>query len=229
MKKLSMAVLFFVSAVFCFAQNSWLSLGGRLGGSTHFYKLGSDMYEGYDVENPHFSFDGAVQAAVHISDIFAIQTELLFTKDMGSVSEPGYDVKLSIESTSMLIPFLVKASFWSGNFVVSGITGIYFTIPLGDMKVKISENGYSESYDADFKKAPPGFMVGASGGIKLGPGNLLADLRYATDFGETEGSFEGETVSLYKRSMFMFSLGYEIGLLSKGGGGVAAGGSRRRR
>jgi hypothetical protein len=237
MKKSLLAVLLFTSAAFCFAQDNWLSLGGRLGGSVHFYKPGDDMYEGHDVDS-HFSFDGAVQAAVNISDIFAVQTELLFTRDAASVTERdgGYVGKVSCESTSLLIPVLVKASFRPGNFVLSGIAGIYFTVPLGDMKVKytLGGGGYNESGSTtgDFEKAPLGFMIGANGGIKLGPGNLFADLRYAMDFGETEGSFQGstETVSLYKRSMFMFFLGYEIGLIGKGGGGgVYSGGGGRRR
>jgi hypothetical protein len=233
MKKLLLAVLLFVSAAFCFAQSNWLSLGGRLGSSVHFYKPGSDMYEGYDVD-AHFSFDGAAQAAVNISDIFAVQTELLFTKDTVSVTDSysGYVGKMSAESTSLLIPILARASFRPGNFVLSGIAGIYFTVPLGDMKIKysIEEGGYteSESITADFEKAPLGFMIGANGGIKLGPGNLFADLRYAVDFGDTEASLEGEKLSIYKRSMFMFSLGYEIGLISKGGGVYSGGGGRRR-
>jgi hypothetical protein len=228
MKKLFMAFLFFVAAAFCFAQNNWLSLGGRLGGSAHFYKSGSDMYGEYDVDS-HFSFKGAVQGTVNITEMFAAQTELLFIKDAATAID-RYG-KLSGESTSMLIPFLFKASFRPGNFVVSGLAGIYFTVPLGDMKAKREYNdGYSYSEDIEFEKAPLGFMVGASGGMKLGPGNLFADLRYAMDFGETEVSYEGEKLSIYKRSMFMFSVGYEIGLIGKGGGGGgSSGGSGRRR
>jgi hypothetical protein len=188
------------------------------------------MYEEYDID-PHFSFDGAVQAALNISDIFAVQTELLFTEDKIAVADSdGYStVKLSGESTSMLIPFLAKVSFQPGNFVLSGIAGIYFTVPLGDMKINVTTSGYSSgSYSEDFKfeKAPLGFMIGASGGIKLGPGNLFADLRYAMDFSETEVSIENVTLEIYKRSMFMFSLGYEIGLLGKG---VVTGGNSSRR
>jgi hypothetical protein len=227
MKKSLTAVLFLVSAIFCFAQNNWLSLGGRMGGSAHFYKLGSDMYEGYDVD-PHFSFNGGVQAAVNIFDVFAVQTELLFVKDTATATDSGG--VLSIESTSLLIPFLAKASIRPGNFVLSGFAGIYFTVPLGDMDVSIEYNGSPYgSTTAKFEKAPLGFMFGADGGIKLGPGNLFADLRYAIDFSETGISLEGEEVSIYKRSVFMFSLGYEIGLFSKGGGGVSSGGSSRRR
>jgi hypothetical protein len=238
MKNLLTAVLFFVSVVFCFSQNTWLSLGARLGGSAHFYKLGSDLedfYSGVNIDiDSHFSFDGAVQAAVNISDIFAVQTELLFTKDTvtGTAHAGGYDIEESFESTSLLIPLLAKASFRPGNFVVSGFAGIYFTVPLGDMKDKrtVEYGGYidSESYNYEFEKAPLGFMVGASGGIKLGPGNLFADLRYAMDFSDTEASLENVTEALYKRSMFMFSLGYEIGLIGKGGGSVVTGGNSRR-
>jgi hypothetical protein len=239
MKKALIAVLFFVSAVFCFSEDTWLALGARLGGSAHFYKLGSDLenwYSGYNVDiDSYFSFDGAVQAALNISDMFAVQTELLFTKDTatGIIHDSGYVVKESFESNALLIPLLAKASFRPENYVLSGLAGIYFTVPLGDMKEKYTEeyggSTYSESYNWDFEKVPLGFMIGASGGIKLGSGNLFADLRYAMDFSETEASTENVTLALYKRSMFMFSLGYEIGLIGRGGGVVTGGNNSRRR
>jgi hypothetical protein len=233
-KKMVIALALFLTAAFCFAQrrgggstdawkNNWLYLGARLGGGPNFYKPASDLKDaGIDEIDGSFGFNGAAQIAVQLADVFALQTEFMVTHDEGTAKDSGYKVEASYDT--LLIPLLAKLTFRPNNLSFAGFAGIYFTVPLGDMEYKASGYGYSESEDLEYK-APAGFMIGASFGVNLGPGVLFGDIRYAGDFEETTIDFSGTDLDFFTRGKLPITIGYEIGLVSKGGG---SGGGRRR-
>jgi hypothetical protein len=237
MRKLFIVGLLFLSGALCFSQNmggddwknNWLFLGLRLGGSPNFYEpTSADKDAGVDSLDGSFGFNLAAQASVQLVELFAIQMELMYTHDEVSYSESGF--KLAFESDSLLIPVLAKLTYRPNNFFIAALGGIYFSVPLGDIKVTESYGGYSASVDLDYKP-PMGFMIGINAGMRLGPGVLFADLRYAGDFEETKadtGSVGGSNdMKVYTRGKLPITIGYEIGLISKGG--ASSGSGRRRR
>jgi hypothetical protein len=59
-------------------------------------------------------------------------------------------------------------------------------------------------------------LGGLSGALKLGPGLIFAELRYAADLGEPEP--RDAEIRAYRRSMASLTLGYELGFFVKKGG-----------
>ncbi|MDR3170156.1 MAG: outer membrane beta-barrel protein [Treponema sp.] len=200
-------------------KHNWLYLGARLGGSVGFYTPASD-WSGGDL-NAQVSFDFSAQIAVQIVRQFAVQMEFLFTSDKMDIEykDAYWDDNYKLTSHSLLIPILAKYTARPGNFSIQGFGGLYFTVPLGQMEVGWSY--YSTNYGSDSGSdsfdftAPVGFMIGGNFGIKLGPGVLFLDLRYAGDFSDTKISEDGESEEIYHRGKFLFSLGYELGLIRK--------------
>ncbi|GHV94413.1 hypothetical protein AGMMS50293_07330 [Spirochaetia bacterium] len=205
-------------------KNNWLYLGARIGGSPNFYKPAEEFKDlGVDSLEGSFGFNLAAQIAVQFVDLFAVQAELMYTHDKGSYKEGGYELNASYDS--LLIPILAKLTFRPNNFLIAPFAGIYFTIPLGEIEVKESLSGYgSDSEKYEFETSA-GFMIGASFGIKVGPGVLFADLRYAGDFTDTKIKDGGQSIEYFTRSKLPITIGYEIGLMSKGGS--SGGGGRR--
>jgi hypothetical protein len=212
-------------------SENWLYLGARLGGSMHFYEPSDDYFgnSGVSLDNSG-SFDGAIQISFQPIHFFAIQTELIFTKDRTNVSETGYmqsgsnyyRVKITetFDTNILTIPILAKLTYRPNNFYIAGLAGIYFNVPLGEAEltadIELLDYNYSDSVSENFTfETSPGFMVGGIFGIKIGPGTLFADIRYGMDFNDTKINFEQITASVYKRNIIHFSLGYEIGLIKR--------------
>jgi hypothetical protein len=103
-----------------------------------------------------------------------------------------------------MIPLLLKFTLGFGSIASQFFVGPYLSAPIGQLEQNVS--GYG-SDKLDFSPSP-GIMLGTSFGVKLGPGLLFFDGRYATDFVAT--TVDGNDA--YNRSKFLFSLGYEFGL-----------------
>jgi hypothetical protein len=207
-------------------------VGTRVGGSMKFYAPSRDYFGNSGLyPNKSGSFNGAIQAAFQPIDFFAIQTELLFSKDHTSFSETGYiqdssgkyyraKITETFDMNILTIPILAKFTYRPRNFYIAGLAGIYFNVPLGYAELGLSmtllDYNATDSISERFSfHTYPGFMVGSIFGIKLGSGVIFADIRYGIDFNDTKIEFDQRTVSVYKRSVLHISLGYEIGLIKK--------------
>ncbi|MDR0635805.1 MAG: hypothetical protein LBF87_01845, partial [Treponema sp.] len=85
--------------------------------------------------------------------------------------------------------------------------GGYFSLPLG--KLKVGDDG---SFDASI---PLGVVGGVNLGFKIGPGALFLDARYAMELGKTSISDGKGNLAIYSRAMASFTLGYEIGIITR--------------
>jgi hypothetical protein len=70
-------------------------------------------------------------------------------------------------------------------------------------------NGHEYSYNYT---TPMGFIAGGNIGVKLGPGTLFLDIRYAGDFEDIAIYGDWGSRAVYKRSLIFYSLGYEFGI-----------------
>lgn len=154
------------------------------------------------------SFDASLFAAVSIWSLFAIQAEAILTNDSFELFS-GNSSLMTVSYNSLMIPLLAKLVWRPSIFMVQGYAGAYLSLPMGQMEVK-HRNG---SYSADIPLMS-GFMAGGGFGIKLGPGSIIADIRYATDFGNVTINNNG-TRDISHRGKVYFALGYEFGLLTK--------------
>ena len=137
------------------------------------------------------AFSIAAHANVQIFNYFGVQLEGMLT--MG-LSEP-------FKGASLMVPALLRYSYYSGTMVVSGLGGIYLNLPTGDLK----ENFIYE------RKPMWGITAGFNLGNKIGPGFLYLDLRWGLDLGRTIYNEE----SVFRRNVISVCAGYEMGFLTK--------------
>jgi hypothetical protein len=201
----------------------WLRLGLRLGPSFRFYTPPDDTpYTGGDTQA--VSMDLALQAGVQILPFLSIQAEVVFTWDNASLwayegqtsgghtSANRYTIDYS--SFSLLFPLLAKFDFYPGEFKISPFIGAYCLVPLGNLKVSNSLNDGEDS--PSWSVSPPlGLLGGLSGAMKMGPGAIIADVRYAADL----ENLEAENKDIFRRSMISLTVGYELGFFPKKKGG----------
>jgi hypothetical protein len=227
----------------CFSQNifaadsgrawndNWLYVGGRLGGSVHFYQFGD-----YDIKNQG-SFDFALQLSVPLLKNFGIQTELMYSSEMTGFSEdttvivtsyvygmygtvismysyyPG-KINFNFKYNEFMLPILLRYNYEFGLFSIAGLFGPFFTVPTGKVEytATLTSLVYSEEYKTHYDVEDLfGVMVGLNFGIKLGPGTLFLDLRYAIDNDMVK--VDGDR--FWHRNVLPLSIGYELGLLPK--------------
>ncbi|MDR1949620.1 MAG: outer membrane beta-barrel protein [Spirochaetaceae bacterium] len=203
--------------------NRWLYLGVRMGGSFRFYglpKVVSDYSSNY---TQGFTYEAAFQVGFRFLPFLSVQGELIFTQDNAPFRGPKFLVSEdeiryiyftdNYISSSLMLPILVKFHVNKDPFMISPFGGIYFAIPLGELEFQSSEDGStSQKYEYALSSAM-GIAVGVNGGLRLGPGILFLDLRYAFDMGRTMIAMgDGRE---YTRSMLSFALGYELALINK--------------
>jgi hypothetical protein len=201
-------------------RGHWLFMGARVGPSLRFYTPSGDTpYTGGDARS--FSLDAALFAALQIVPRLSVQGEVVFTFDRASSWDYSGPTVQNIDryareytSLSLSFPLTLRWNFYPGRFRLSPFAGFYFLLPLGKMKFSSSLAQTEESLS--YKVSPPlGLLGGLSAGLKLGPGMLVADLRYAADLGEPD--VRNRNMETYLRSMISFSLGYEWAFFTKKG------------
>ncbi|MDR3171897.1 MAG: bacterial Ig-like domain-containing protein [Treponema sp.] len=188
-------------------SSKWLYFGARAGISPRFYKLSDDISG--EVESPGISFEAGAHFALQIIRPLAVQIEVLYTADKVKYSGDGYEA--SFESHSLMFPALLKLTFRPGNFLIAAFGGAYFTLPLGELKTT-STGDEAGSFDVSI---PIGLIGGLNFGLKLGPGVLFLDARYARELGNTSIDDGKGHLAIYSRGMMSFTLGYEIGIITR--------------
>ncbi|MDR1909694.1 MAG: hypothetical protein LBQ35_07255 [Spirochaetaceae bacterium] len=203
--------------------NKWLYLGLRAGPSLRFYTPpGVPSYTGRDTLG--FALDLAFQASLPVLPFLNVQAEAVITWDNASVFKwrQAYSGGESIverysreyDSFSLQFPLMARFNLYPGKFRISPFLGMYFFLPLGKLTETSSLNSIDESFLSYRYSLPLGILGGLNGAMKLGPGMILADLRYTIDLGEPEPP-EG---AVYRRSMLSLTLGYEWGFFTRNGG-----------
>ncbi|MDR1430367.1 MAG: hypothetical protein LBI85_08770 [Spirochaetaceae bacterium] len=198
-------------------NDQWVRLGLRAGPSLRFYTPENDTrYTGNDTHAA--ALDLAFQANLRVLPFLSVQAEAVLTWDNASLWAYTSDaIRYTRDYTafSLQFPLLVKLDFYPGRFKLSPFLGLYYLAPLG--RLKASNSLDDETHSLSYRMSPPlGFTGGMSGALALGPGALIADLRYASDFGSLEaknGSMEG-----FRRAAISLTVGYEMGFFSRKGG-----------
>jgi hypothetical protein len=184
----------------------WLYLGFRGGGSWRFYaEGGKSLFAGAGPPDQSFNWEGAFQASIRLLPILALQGEAIFTQDRFSAGG------LKMSSYSAMFPLLLRFIIRKGNVTFSPLGGVYYILPVGDMKFSSSGVSTVSPWTCSL---PLGYALGLSTGVKLGPGNLFLDLRYSGDLSAAEPDNAAGS-KLYTRNMASFTLGYEFGFINR--------------
>jgi hypothetical protein len=212
-KKLLVFVFMAFVASGVFAQTEGFALGARVIGIIPRYEPSSDFKNalgGLSVDlDGGFRFGFAAQASYNFTELFGIQLELLYNSDEVAIKAMGIEVA-TLEASSLLIPILVRIGTTVGDgIVLTGLAGLYFTVPLGDGEIKFNPLAGMPNMKGSWKGSL-GMMIGGVVGYNVGPGTLFGDLRYGFDFSEIEFEFMGITEKVLKKSAFHIGIGYSI-------------------
>jgi hypothetical protein len=211
MKKICFVI--FVLAVLAagrvFAQEgTGFSVGVRLGEEIPFYEAGEyfkNLAPGVSVDlEGSFGFIFALQAAYNFTPLIGVQIEGIYNSDKIDLEVAGIKAG-TLEASSLLIPVLFKVSTRVGPEIqIGGLAGPYFTIPLGDGELTLTDMGSKKGEWT----GSIGLMFGGFIGKKIGPGTLFADLRYGFDFSDTKFDYAGTEIETLKKSSRQISVGY---------------------
>jgi hypothetical protein len=204
--------------------NRWLYLGLRFGGSFRFYGLPKVVADYSSNYTQGFTYEAGVQVGFRFLSFLSVQGEVIFTQDNAPFRGPKFNIVNDTEiryiyftdnyvSSSLMIPILVKFHIKKDPFVIAPFGGVYWAIPLGLLEFQTTETGGANQKYEYHLSSGLGMALGVNAGLKLGPGILFLDLRYAFDFGKTLIAMESGRE--YTRSMISFSLGYELAFINK--------------
>jgi hypothetical protein len=187
------------------------SFGLRSGLSRRWYINPEENASGADA----LVYEGGIFVSVFLNHLLSVQGEMSFTFDnlvyrgiSDTIPGIGYEPVLANEkftSFSLLFPFILKANFRPGNFRAAPFAGLYLFAPLGEASYRMSLAGEDLSFSQSVT-APLGYILGFEAARPWGPGMLLADMRYAEDFGDTTIK-NGEDL-VYRRRSLSVTLGY---------------------
>jgi hypothetical protein len=190
-----------------------ITLGIRSGVSRRWYTAPDESSPGAQALN----FEGGLFVSVFLNSLLSLQAEADFTFDnvvywgIDDIKDP-FVTRKTYTTNSLAFPLILKANFRPGNFRIAPFAGIYAFVPLGDAVYQRKAEGKNDSFSFSWSvDAPLGFAAGVEFAMKLGPGTLIGDIRYAGDFAATNIR-EGEDVS-YKRGALSFALGYGFGFI----------------
>jgi hypothetical protein len=202
-------------------KDKLISVGIRSGVSQHWYMVPEEIAAGAHALN----FEGGLFLSVRLNSLFSVQAEVDFTFDnvvyRGVTNTGGEGTYIPVLENekytyySLTFPLLFKANFKSGIFRLAPFAGIYAFLPLGEVSYRRNPAGKEDAYSLSVS-VPLGYTGGVEAAMKLGPGALIADIRYAGDFDTTtiHDAVDGaQKDTSYKRGMLSFTLGYAFGFI----------------
>ncbi|MDR0706974.1 MAG: hypothetical protein LBF60_03725, partial [Treponema sp.] len=204
------------------AEKAWvdkiLHVGLRSGVSGHWYTAPEETVPGAHSLN----YEGGLFITARLNSLISFQAEIDFAWDdlvyRGITDTSGgggaYTPVLAnkrYRSFSLIFPVFVKLNFRPGIFRLAPYGGLFAFAPLGKTMYRGNPGGDEDDFSRS-ASAPLGFIAGFEVATRLGPGIILADIRYSGDFGKTTIHDAAETG--YKRGMFSFTIGYAFGFIN---------------
>jgi len=180
------------------------------------------------------SFNFAPFVSLQLTNIFAVQTEMLFTKydylgfdnlgdrplifgdisnDKGEYIEPDTcKTHFRQSGHALIFPILAKLTFRPGKFSIQAFIGPHFTVNVGNRSEKMDGkvkkmNLNNIFYNTETKYPPVGLTTSANFGIKTKSGVLFLDARYFTDLGDIKSDYNFRWV---RRAGLSLTVGYEF-------------------
>lgn len=170
-----------------------LSIGIRAGGMFAFSKPHEDMV-GTGVNpvvknSPLFSASASI--GYKINDQLKIQTELNLSLN-NSMNISGMGVPdTTVTYSTVEIPLIISFAAVRHPVVAEVYGGVYISLPVSDINISMKDFGKGS---IKLKGNTFGFTVGISVSKSLGPGYIVADVRYINDFDSLKIAGEFDTV-----------------------------------
>jgi hypothetical protein len=213
------AALVFVS----FAANAQsFAAGARLGPGIGFHGNGDDMEDQVDIwkgygasvdDKVGVGFIIAGYGAYYFTDSLAVQAELNFMinqKKILEISVGGVSGEIEASYSSLDIPVLLRYEFLQQPLTVGLVAGPVLSIPISDVEMIYPTILGGGSGDSETEGITFGATVGVFGGYPVGPGKIIADIRFLMDFTPLKVKDGSETFEAIKRRSLNITLGYEL-------------------
>jgi hypothetical protein len=191
-------------------------LGLRSGVSSHWYTAPEEIAPGAHSLN----YEGGIFITARLTALISLQAEADFIWDdlvyrgISDTSDGAEYTPVLVNkryrSFSLFVPFFFKLNLRPGNFRLAPYGGLFAFVPLGKTLYRVNPGGEDDTFSRSVT-VPIGLTAGFEVGRKLGPGILLADIRYSVDLGKTTLNDAVETS--YNRGMVSFTLGYALGFM----------------
>jgi TolB-like protein len=188
------------------------AVGGRLGAGFGINTAHSDMV-GTGVtpkEESNITFAGALFFEWRITDRFGIQPEINIAVNNGIIATFADGGQVSAAYHSLDIPLLLNFNIIHSPVLVRVFAGPYLAIPISKMNMEVA--GLSGGTSADTTGVCFGVTGGFSAGFRVGPGNIIGDIRYMNDFSEVNVIFRGREMKGFLRRSVNITVGYELSL-----------------
>jgi hypothetical protein len=175
---------------------------------------------GYSLKDEsNIAFALAVYGNYTIFPKFSVQAELGVMLNNGmklSGSVPGGTAEITGSFTSLDIPVLARYELLEAPVSLSVLGGPYLAIPIGKFKGEMKDpsgtfGSGKEDYDIDGIRL--GITAGVAAGYPIGPGSIVADLRFLMDFAPVKAKDSSlPDTDVFTRRGVNLTVGYEIKL-----------------
>jgi hypothetical protein len=188
-------------------------IGARLGAGFEINTADEDMVgSGYSPkEKSNIAFNATLYGAFKFNEMWSIQPEVNYMQNNGmEVSGQGYTVK--IDYTTLDIPLLIRWNFIQSPFIAGVVVGPYVSLPISKLNLSIGYRGSA----LDTTGFSYGVTAGFAFGPRVGPGNLIVDVRFLHDLASLmvcEDFGEGmQDAKIGIRRSINLTFGYEFSL-----------------
>jgi opacity protein-like surface antigen len=170
---------------FSTAALAQFSIGARVAANLSNVATSSDD-EDFDLDTKnHFGLAFGAAVEIGVSEMFAIQPEILFSQHGFRIEESffGQTIKLTQRHSYLQIPILAKLMFGSEALGINVFVGPHVGFGIGDITLDAEFGGEKDSESASWEDAGfKTFDFGVTGGVgvafPVGPGKLGLDVRY---------------------------------------------------
>ena len=202
-----MKQIFFLALALCLSTTMFAQIGVGIRAGATFSNVNFDA-EGLDIQyDSRTGFVVGVPVEVRLPGPLGLQVELnysqfgsKFEQDLGTLGN------INVESVSnyLNIPVLLKVGKVGESFELSALAGPSFGYALTAKTISNDVEEDVEWTDEDVR-SNIGFVLGAQGGLPVGPGKVTLDARY--NLGLNDLDDQDEDVKITNRQ-FQVALGY---------------------
>ena len=186
-----------ISSNIVFAEMHWGIKGGA----------NSTTFTGDDVDQDNIAaFNAGVYTAWRFMDVITVQPELLFTIKGGESTLPdqfGGGGISNVRLNYLELPILFKYAFPMDPFEVNVFAGPYVAHL---MMVTDAQGRDENNLLKDFTRFDWGFVLGVGGGMDIGLGRLVADVRYTLGLQNLDDDGDADV----KNSVIGANVGWEF-------------------
>jgi hypothetical protein len=193
--------------------NTHFAVGVRAGAGFEINAAHADMVgdeSPLPKEESTVAFNAALFFAYRFNDRFGIQPELNVMANNGIKATYANGTEVNAAYTSLDIPIILQYNIILHPILVRIFAGPYIAIPVG--KINVEVGGASGAAGVENTGVMWGVTGGFGVGYKLGPGNIIGDLRYINDFTENKIRYDGQEMKGFLRRSINLTVGYELSL-----------------